>query len=174
MYSVNVPVPDAVHDVMDDLRPLLTPFERVRERRSRSLVVKRLPADDRREYRAAERAARDALQGAPAFECRVARTAVFEDPPSGTSPVVYLDVESPGLHRVHEMLLSAFDPVPGMEGEDYAPHVTLARQLSGFGRERALDGVLGADVDEVTWTVEELEFRDATHGERVGSLSLPA
>ncbi|WP_343750018.1 2'-5' RNA ligase family protein [Salarchaeum japonicum] len=174
MYSVNVPVPDAVHDVVEGFRPLLTPFDRVRERRTRSLVAKRLPAENRREYRENERRARDALRGAPSFECRISDVGVFEHPPSGTSPVVYLAVESPGLREVHGLLCDAFDPVPGMEGDDYAPHVTLARDLSGFRAQSALDDVLAADFDPVTWTVTELEFRDATHHERISTLSLPA
>jgi len=174
VYSVNVPVPDPVHAVVDDLRPLLTPFDRVRERRTRSLVAKRLPAENRRTYRKNERTARDALRGAPSFECRISGIDAFRDPPSGTSPVVYLAVESPGLHEIHRRLCDAFDPVPGMEGDDYTPHVTLARDLSGFRAQSALDDVLAADVDSVTWTVEELEFRDATHHERISTLSLPA
>lgn len=174
MYSVNVPVPAAVHDVVDDLRPLLTPFDRVRERRTRSLVAKRLPADDRREYRGDERRARDALSGMPPFAVRVSGIGVFEDPPTGTSPVVYLEIESPGLREVHDRLLAEFDPVDGLEGPDYTPHVTLARDLSGFRAQQALDEIVGADVEPVEWTVEELEFRDATYHERIDAVSLPA
>lgn len=175
MYSVNAPVPDAVNDVAASLRPALTEFDRVRERRERTLLVKRVPAADRKELRTAWQTAQDALAGAPVVEARVAEVDIFENPPNGSSPVVYLAVESPGLHLLHERLCEVFDPVPVMEGgDDYDPHVTLARDAEGFLGRRAVENVDGREVGPVTWTIDELYLYDAEHGERVDTLSLPA
>jgi len=169
VYSVGVPLPPAVRDLVRDFRPLLTGFERVRETRDTTLVAKRLDAADRREYLRAAREAKAALRGAPAFEARIADIGVFETPARGPGPLVYLAVESPGLERVHRQLAADLGAVEGIEGDDYVPHVTLARD----GDARALERVRGHDFEPVTWTVEELEFYDARHGERIDAVSLP-
>jgi 2'-5' RNA ligase len=175
VYSVNAPVPGAVNDVAADLRPALTGFDRVRERREQTLLLKRVPADDRKELRTAWETAQDALAGAPAVEARVSEVDTFENPPNGSSPVVYLAVESPGIHLLHERLCEVFDPVPVMEGgDDYDPHVTLARDADGLRGRRAVENVVGRQVGPVTWTIDELYLYDAEHGERVDSISLPA
>ncbi|MFB6072271.1 MAG: 2'-5' RNA ligase family protein [Halobacterium sp.] len=175
MYSVNAPVPAAVNELADELRPALTAFDRVRERHEQTLLLKRVPADDRKQLRTAWQTAKDALAGAPAVEARVAEVDTFENPPNGSSPVVYLAVESPGLHHLHERLCDVFDPVPVLEGgDDYDPHVTLARDADGFLGRRAVDDVRGREVGPVTWTIGELYLYDARHGERVDSISLPA
>jgi 2'-5' RNA ligase len=175
VYSVNAPVPDAVKEVAADLRPALSGFARVRERREQTLLVKRLPADDRKQLRTAWQTAQDALAGAPVVEARVAEVDTFENPPNGSSPVVYLAVESPGLHNLHQRLCEVFDPVPVMEGgDDYDPHVTLARDADGFRGRRAVENVDGRRVGPVTWNIEELYLYDAEYGERVDTLSLPA
>jgi len=175
VYSVNAPVPASVKDVAADLRPALTGFDRVRERHEQTLLVKRVPADDRKELRTAWQTAKDALAGAPAVEARVAEVDTFRNPPNGSSPVVYLAVESPGIHDLHARLCSVFDPVPVMEGgDDYDPHVTLARDADGFRGRRAVENIDGRRVGPVTWTIDELHLYDATYGERVDSISLPA
>jgi 2'-5' RNA ligase len=170
VYSLNVPLPPAVRDLVASLRPALVGFDSVREGRTQTLVLKRLDADDRREYLTAEREARAALRGAPAFEARIADVGVFSDPPHGRGPVAYLSVESPGLRQVHERLVADLDAIPALEGADYTPHVTLARG----GDERAMERLRRATVDPVSWTVDELEFYDARHGERIDTVSLPA
>ncbi|GGN05498.1 2'-5' RNA ligase family protein [Halarchaeum nitratireducens] len=170
MYSVGVPLPPAVRELFRDVRPLLTGFERVRASRDATLVVKRLDAADRREYLRAAREAKAALRGAPAFEARIADVGVFETPARGPGPLVYLAVESPGLERVHRQLVADLGGVDGIEGDDYVPHVTLARD----GDARAVERVRGHDFAPVTWTVEELEFYDARHGERIEAVRLPA
>lgn len=175
MYSVNAPVPAAVNELADDLRPALTEFDRVRHSRERTLLLKRLPADDRRELRQDWRDAKEVLQGAPAVEAQVNEIDAFENPPNGSSPVVYLAVDSPGFHHLHDRLCERFDPVPVMEGgDDYDPHVTLARDADGLKGQRALDAVTSREIDPVTWTIDELYLWDATRGERVDTLSLPA
>ncbi|UWG49110.1 2'-5' RNA ligase family protein [Halanaeroarchaeum sp. HSR-CO] len=170
MYSLNVPLPSAVHEAVDALRPALVGFDRIRDGRTRTLVVKRLDADDRREYLGAERRARAALSGAPAFEARIGSVGVFEDPPHGRGPVAYLGVESPGLRSLHERLADALGALPDLEGDEYTPHVTLARG----GDDRAFERLRNAPLETVSWTVDELEFYDARHGERIESVSLPA
>ncbi|MFC7044140.1 2'-5' RNA ligase family protein [Halobacteriaceae archaeon GCM10025711] len=168
MFSLNVPVPAAVDAVADDLAPDLAAFDAVRDQRT--LVVKRLPVRGAWEYRQVEARARDALAGTPAFEARVAAIDVFDDAAMGSTPVVYLAVESPVLRDLHDRLARTFELIDGIEGDDYVPHVTLAR---GGARDVA-DRLAGRDVGPVTWTVEELAFWDARHGEQVSAVSLPA
>lgn len=170
MYSLNVPLPPAVREVTDRLRPALTGFDRIRESRSQSLVLKRLPAEDRREYVDAERRAREALRGAPAVEAAIDGIDVFFDPPNGPGPVVYLAVESPGLHQLHDRLVAEFGAIQGLEGEGYTPHVTLARG----GDAETIQALQERAIDPVRWTVTALEFYDKRHGERIDSVSLPA
>jgi len=170
VYSLNVPLPPAVRDLVREVRPALAGFRRVRGVREATLVCKRLDAADRREYLDASRAARDALRGAPAFEARIAGVGVFDEPAAGPGPLVYLAVESPGLVRVHESLVADLGAVEGIEGDDYVPHVTLARD----GPPRAVRRVRELDLDPVTWAVEALEFYDADHRERVEVVGLPA
>jgi len=175
VYSVNAPVPAELNEVAADLRPALTGFDRIRERHEQTLLVKRVPADDRKQLRTTWQTAKDALDGAPVVEARVSEVQSFENPPNGSSPVVYLAVESPGLHGIHQRLCQVFDPVPVMEGgDDYDPHVTLARDADGFRGRRAVENVVGRDVGPVTWTIDELYLYDAEYGERVDTLSLPA
>ena len=131
MYSVGVPLPPAVRDLVRDFRPLLTGFERVRETRDTTLVAKRLDAADRREYLRAAREAKAALRGAPAFEARIADIGVFETPARGPGPLVYLAVESPGLERVHRQLAADLGAVEGIEGDLRA----LEDRVDGFESE---------------------------------------
>lgn len=170
VYSVNVPVPNAVHEIARDLRPALTGFERIRERHRQTLLLKRLPADDRREYIQAEQRARRALEGAPAVEAQITGLDVFREPPDGSAPVLFLRVESPGLQQLHGMLVDEFGAVGEvLEGDEYEPHVTLARG----GGPSDLGPLLDRDIEPITWSIEELIFYDATYYEKIGELSLP-
>ncbi|NIS33684.1 MAG: 2'-5' RNA ligase family protein, partial [Actinobacteria bacterium] len=92
-----------------------------------------------------ESEARLALAGTGPFECRVTGLGAFEAPVAGPAPVAYLAVESPGLEALHDELVEAFGAVPGLEGEDYVPHVTLARG----GDVEALSALEGAAVEPV-------------------------
>jgi 2'-5' RNA ligase len=179
VYSLNVPVPGTVERRAEELRPALLPFDAVRERRT--LVCKRLGGSSADGGRAsgAERSGgvarlrervRTALAGAPAFEARVADVDCFERPASGDAPVVYLAVESPGLQELHRRLCSTFDPVPGIEGDDYVPHVTLARG----GPVEAARRLAEREVAPVTWTVDRLSLWDASYEESVDEFRLPA
>ena len=165
--GLNVPVPGRVSAIASDLRPVLAPFDRVRERHT--LVVKRL---GEAEPAGLEKRVRRALAGTPAFEARVAGIGTFREPVAGPGPVVYLGVESPGLVRLHRQLCEAFGTVPGIEREDYVPHVTLARG-GGAEAEEAVERLVETEVEPVTWTVGELVFWDARYDEVTGRVSLP-
>ncbi|MFC4987101.1 MULTISPECIES: 2'-5' RNA ligase family protein [Saliphagus] len=168
MYSVNAPVPGRVRELASRLYPRLVGFETVRE--THSLLVKRLATDEDRPVSALGRRVHRALEGAPAVEARITGIDCFADPPLGSAPVVYLAVESPGLEAIHADLADVFDPVAGLEGDDYVPHVTLARGGDPEAARRLAD----RSIEPVTWTVGELEFWDGTYELPVSSVSLPA
>ncbi len=166
MYSVNVPVPGRVRALAADLYPSLVEFPVVRE--DHSLLLKRLGSTDH--VGTLQRRAHRALEGTPAVEARVTGIGWFPEPPVGTAPVVYLAVESPGLEAIHADLVDVFGAVEGLEGDDYVPHVTLAR---GGDRETARR-LAGRELDRVRWTVSELEFFDGSYRLPVSRVSLPA
>ncbi|MFB6136949.1 MAG: 2'-5' RNA ligase family protein [Halobacteriaceae archaeon] len=171
MYSVNTPLPPAVEALVAELQPALAGYDR---REDPTLLVKRLDPEGRTAAgidpfpRLVERV-RSALDGAPACEAKVTGVDAFADPPAGPAPVVYLVVESPGLHALHERLVDAFSAVHGIEGSGYTPHVTLGR-----GGDPAVARDLAArDLEPVTWTVDEMVLYDARHGEPVRRFPLP-
>ncbi|MFC6728781.1 2'-5' RNA ligase family protein, partial [Natronoarchaeum mannanilyticum] len=111
-----------------------------------------------------------ALAGAPAAEARISEVDVFENPPNGAAPVVYLGVESPGLDLAHRTLVDELGAIKGLEGPDYTMHVTLARG----GDPEAARRLAEREIEPIEWTVSELEFWDASRAEVVRSVSLPA
>jgi 2'-5' RNA ligase len=167
VYSLNVPVPGQVKRLADGLHPHLVALDRVREKHS--ILLKRLGDPDPAEHAGIQQRARRALSGTAPFEARVAGIDTFPNPPAGPGPVVYLVVESEGLRAAHERLCEAFEPVVGMEGDEYDPHVTLGRG----GPPDVVDALADREVEAVEWTVGELTFhqQDATGGLRV---DLPA
>lgn len=165
MYSVNVSVPPAVRRIAADFAPRLTPFEDIRDHHS--LLVKRFRETDRHMLR--ERL-RTAMRGTERFEVTVGDVGYYERPPRGPGPVVYLEVESEELRALHERLVDTFGAFDGFEGEDYSPHVTLAR---GGDNLDAAD-LAGTRVEPVTWTVRALDLYDGSRREAVGKISLPA
>ena len=168
MYSVNVPVPGRVRRLASDLHPHLVAFAQYPS--DHTLLVKRLDASTPSERHRVQRRVRDALRGLPPFAVRVTGIDYFETPTSGTSPVVYLAVESPGLREAHDRLVDELGSMPGLGGDDYVPHVTLARD----GPLDAADAAASVDVDPVEGTVERLEFYDAHLEEPAGEIRLPA
>lgn len=168
MYSLNAGVPGPVAARASDLARSL-PEATPRERGAHTLVAKRLGDGDARDYYALEARAREALAGSSPFAARVDRVACFETVPTGTAPVVYLAVESPGLVALHRRLCEVFDPVAGIEGDEFTPHVTVAR---GGSLETARE--VRGPIDPIEWTVDELFFFDAERGEAVSRVSLPA
>lgn len=168
MLSLNVPVPGSVERLAEELYPALTRFESVRDRHT--LVCKRLDDEVAGGRDRVEGRVRRALAGTPPFEIAVTGIDQFAVPTAGPGPVVYLDVESPGLRALHEDLVDALGTRDGVEGEDYTPHITLARD----GPPDAVDRLLERSIEPVRWTVSELWFYDARYRERVGTVSLPA
>ena len=168
MFSLNATPPGAVSRLASDLHPALVDAGVDRFRDRHSFVIKRF--DDEWSLPRLRERLRTVLSGAPAFEARLAGVAQFENPPRGPGPVLYLALESPGLHALHDRLVDAFGAADGLEGDDYTPHVTLGRGGS-FTPERL--AALSAQVDPVTWTVSELGIYDSRHRETVARLPLP-
>lgn len=169
MYSLNVPLPSEVPRraaaIAREL-PRATP----RERGTHTLLAKRLGRGDATEFARYEAAAREAVAGTAPFGVRIGRVDVFAEAVTGTSPVVYFAVESPGLIELHERLCERFDPIEDLGGEDYVPHVTIARGGS-IDAARAVAGPLD---DPIEWTAESLAFYDVERGVRTSEISLPA
>ena len=193
MFSLNVPLPPAVSRLASGLRPGLTGFDRVRERHT--LVCKRFGVDDVRDGNGGTPPARtDALDrlrtdlrrplaGTTPFEVAVTGVDAFESPSAGSAPVVYLAVESDGLVRLHRRLCAVFGAVEGIEGDDYVPHVTLARGRSGGqtegdgeGDQESVDGALdrlrGVAVEPVRWRVHALDCYDSAAREVAATVGL--
>jgi 2'-5' RNA ligase len=168
VYSLNAPVPGSVQRLASDLQGELLGFDAIRERHT--LVVKRFGDLDPAEYAAVEERARRELEGAPACEAEVAGFGVFERPPTGPAPVVYLAVESPGLQAIHKRLVAEFDRAGDIEGEGYTPHVTLARGGDWETARRLAD----REIEPVRWSITSLAFWDGRFGERISTISLPA
>ncbi|WP_340098529.1 2'-5' RNA ligase family protein [Salinibaculum salinum] len=169
MYSLNVPPPSEVTALAQSLAHDL-PMARARARGEHTLVAKRLGVDDRTDFHPVAARVRDALAGTPTFEVRTDGIDYFSEDPIGPSPVVYLAIESPELYRLHRRLCEIIDPVANFEGDDYTPHVTIARG----GDIDAADRLAEQGVDPVTWTVTELQFWDAKRSLPAGTVSLPA
>ncbi|SIR51022.1 2'-5' RNA ligase [Haladaptatus litoreus] len=166
MYSLNVPVPGEVARLAEKLRPSLYQFDTVRDQHT--LVVKRF--GDRQNYDRLEMQVRTALVGSPVFEAKIAEIDLFENPARGDGPVVYLAVESPGLRELHRELVAEFDCIEGIEGDDYVPHVTLARG----GNPDAAQQLTERDINPITWNITRLQLWDATYEEPAATISLPA
>ncbi|MFC6827088.1 2'-5' RNA ligase family protein [Halopelagius fulvigenes] len=164
MFSLNVLAPGSVERLAEDLFPLLSPFERVRERHT--LVVKRLEGEDSLPH--VRERLRDALAGRPPFDARTDGIDFFERPTRGEGPVVYLRIESSGLYDLHYDLCREFGVVEEMEGDDYTPHVTLARG----GRIADAEALAAREIDDVRWTVNELAVWDARYREAAARLPL--
>ena len=159
MYSLNATVPASVARLASGLAADLLDAS-VRQRHT--LVVKRLGEDD---PGGLADAARAVVAGTDPFPVRVTGVGTFRDPPSGAAPVAYLSVESTGLRRLHRRLCERFDPVEHMEGDDYAPHVTVARGGDA-------DRLAGREAD-AAWTVDRLQVWAGDYGEPVESIALP-
>lgn len=192
MFSLNVPLPPGVSRLADGLRPGLTGFDRVRERQT--LVCKRFGVDDVCDGSGGAPPARaDALDclrtdlrrplaGTEPFEVAVTGVDAFESPSAGSAPVVYLAVESDGLVRLHRRLCAIFGAVEGIEGDDYVPHVTLARGWSDGqaesdgervgGVDGALDRLRGVAVEPVRWRVHALDWYDPATREVAATVEL--
>lgn len=177
MFSLNVPVPRAVDRFSNEIHPQLAPFDSIRDRHS--LCLKRFGADDvngpggptpEKERVLAElrERLRPLLAGTGPFDVGLPEVDYFEDPTVGAAPVVYLAVESDVLRRLHRRLCGAFDPIEGIEGEDYTPHVTLARG----GDVEDAEAIAGMEIDPIEWRVHELEIFDPDFREPAATIKL--
>lgn len=110
------------------------------------------------------------LGPADPFEVTVTGVDVFDAPRSGSRPVVYLAVESGGLDRLHRRLCAAFGAVEGIEGDDYVPHVTLAR--GGNPEPGAVADLVGAAFDPIRWRVHALDVWDPEYREVAATVEL--
>ena len=169
MYSLNVALPSSVTSLAGRLSRDL-PQARARPRGEHTLVVKRLGNGDHAAYARLEARARDAVRGTTPFEVRITGVGCFETAVTDPSPVVYLAVESPELRALHERLCAEFGAVDRLEGDDYVPHVTIARG----GDPAAARRLVEREIDPIEWAVEELVFHDAERGQSVSRVSLPA
>jgi 2'-5' RNA ligase len=160
VYSCNVPVPTEVSRLA---RGLASECLDATPRDRHALVLKRL--GDGAAPELGERV-RTVLAGTAPFEVRVTGVDVFSEPPIGRGPVAHLAIESPRLVELHHELCSAFDPIEEIEGDDYVPHVTIAR---GSDADRLGD----RSIKSLTWTVESLSLYSATFEEVVERISLP-
>lgn len=160
MYSCNVPVPPEISRLA---RGLAASCLEATPRDRHTLVVKRLGDG---EPATLARRVRNELEGTPPFEARVDGVDAFRDPPVGRGPVAYLRVDAPPIVEIHRRLCAAFDPIDGLEGDGYVPHVTIARGGDA-------DRLIGREFDPVTWTVDALSIWSADYDEEVDRLSLP-
>lgn len=194
MFSLNVPLPPAVDRLAGDLHPKLTGFDRVRDRHT--LVCKRFGVEDVRSEeseggdggeedgrgenrdspprqeavdRLRERLRRP-LAGTDPFEVAVTGVDVFDAPRSGSRPVVYLAVESDELIRLHRRLCAAFGAIDGIEGDEYVPHITLAR--GGNPEPGVVADLVTAEFDPIRWRVHALDVWDPEYREAAATVEL--
>ncbi|ELZ44283.1 hypothetical protein C464_15660 [Halorubrum coriense DSM 10284] len=83
---------------------------------------------------------------------------------------MYLAVESDGLVRLHRRLCAAFGVVEGIEGDDYVPHVTLAR--GGDPGPGAVADLVAAEFDPIRWRVHALDVWDPEYREPAATIDL--
>ncbi|MFO8114099.1 MAG: 2'-5' RNA ligase family protein [Halorubrum sp.] len=197
MFSLNVPLPPAVDHLAADLHPKLSGFDRVRDRHT--LVCKRLGVEDvpdrvagggrsgragspddapggdpivlKEDAIAALREdLRPLLSGTDPFDVAVTGVDVFDAPASGSRPVVYLAVESDGLVRIHRRLCAAYGAVEGIEGDDFVPHVTLAR--GGNPEPGTVADLVATEFDPIRWRVHALDLYDPEFREVAATIDL--
>ena len=177
MFSLNAPVPGAVRKLASDLQPRLLDFDSLRD--DHTLVIKRFPegvlanGPPAHQLATLQERLRPVISGLPAVEAQITGIDSFEQPVRGDGPVVYLAVESPGLHRIHRTLVDAFGAIEELEGDGYTPHVTLARGGSTAAAAAAAQ-LREREIDPVSWTVSELVIWDARHREPAARFGLPA
>ncbi|MES3516581.1 MAG: 2'-5' RNA ligase family protein [Natronomonas sp.] len=159
MYSLNVPVPS---DVSRLARGIASETITATPRDRHTLVVKRLGDGEPRSLAAT---LRRRLAGTAPFPVRITGVELFRQPETPPAPVAYLAIDSPPLERLHDRLCASFEPIPGIEGDAYVPHVTVAR---GGDADR-----LGGRSVDVEWTVDSLFVWSGRYEESVERIALP-
>lgn len=160
MYSLNAPVPTEVSRLA---RGLASECFSATPRDRHTLVIKRLGEGDTQ--RLADEVRRR-IVGTEPFSARAVGIETFDNPPAGSAPVAYLRIESPGIDRIHTRLCERFGAIEGLEGDDYDPHVTIAR---GGDAHR----LVGREVDH-EWIVDSLFVWSGKYNEPVERIALPA
>jgi len=174
VFSLNVPVPGSVARLASELYPQLVVFDTQREQFT--LVVKRFDettlaaGSPDHQLSTLRKQLPTVVAGTPAFETQVDAIDYFPEPTRGTGPVVYLAVDSPGIQQLHETLADTYGAIDGLEGDDYVPHITLARG----GSTGDADRLASQSIEPVSWTVSELLLWDSRYREPVTRYSLPA
>ncbi|WP_049983905.1 2'-5' RNA ligase family protein [Halorubrum sp. BV1] len=182
MFSLNVPIPPLIPRLATELHPKLTGFDRVRDRHT--LVCKRFGVKDVRRDgetsgnlpprtvaldRLRERL-RPPLTRTSPFDVAVTGVDTFDAPAAGSGPVVYLTVESDGLVRLHRRLCAAFAPIEEIEGDDYVPHVTLAR--GGDPGPGVVADLVAGEFDPIRWRAHALDVWDPAAREVAATVEL--
>lgn len=167
MYSLNIPVPGRVHRRIDSLSPELALLSTVRTHQT--LVVKRFGSRSNVEIDGLETTLRRALNGKQPFKAAVTHIDSFSTPASGTGIVVFLAVSSPHLLDLHTGLCSLFEPIEGIEGPDYVPHITLGRSENI----EVVATLLDLPFEPIEWTVTEFHLWDATYNQPISKIAIP-
>jgi len=84
--------------------------------------------------------------------------------------VLYLIVESDALVRVHRRLCAAYGAIEGIEGDDFVPHVTLAR--GGNPGPGVVADLVTADFEPIRWRVHALDLYDPEFREVAATIDL--
>ena len=143
-------MPQNVVRLVGEVTPRLKGWEEVCE--EPTLVIKRFERKDLDGHMESE--IKFLLENVEPFNVKIGNLKKFDVAVRGSSPVLYLEIKSPGMKALHETLVSAFGCVKGIEGENYIPHITLAR---GGGKEDINFSVLPGSTQ---WTAKMLEFWD--------------
>ncbi|MFB6370590.1 MAG: 2'-5' RNA ligase family protein [Haloarculaceae archaeon] len=141
------------------------PGARPRERDKHTLVIKRLGGRDDHLVSSV----REAIAGTEPFEAAVTGLDLFAEPTTGAGPVIYLAVQSPALTALHSQLCDTFPPVPGIEGDAYVPHITIARGGDLETARRLAD----RSIDPHRFEIETLVVWDAHRDTTAARFSLP-
>ena len=154
MWSLNVSIPQNIVRAIEEVALGVRGWEEICE--EPTLVIKRFEKRDLDGHVKSE--IRFLLESVEPFGIEIENLERFDVAEKGSSPVLYLEVKSPEVKALHETLVDVFGSVEGVEGENYIPHITIAR--GGSGDYTVFSG-LSCDTG---WTVEMLEFWD--RGER--------
>ena len=154
MWSLNVSIPQNIVRAIEEITLGVKGWEEICE--EPTLVIKRFEKKDLDGHVKSE--IRFLLENVEPFGIEIGNLERFDVAERGSSPVLYLEVKSPEVKALHENLVDVFGSVEGIEGENYIPHITIARGGSGDYIEFS-----GLSCD-TGWIVEMLEFWD--RGER--------
>jgi len=191
-FSLNVPLAPAVDRLAADLQSKLSGFDRVRDRHT--LVCKRFGVDDvpdrvasddragavlrpaarhpqARRTRRPTRGPPPAARGPTRPPVAVIGIDIFDAPASGSAPVLYLVIESDALVRVHRRLCAAYGAIAGIEGDDFVPHITVARGGNPrAGRRRPVGAAF--EFEPIRWRVHALDLYDPEFREVAATIDL--